>query len=160
MAIEISKSRSAADGPVQNAPPGSRRLCLAIVGSGVLALSACAGVTPPPRFAAVSPADANGPESVVPPPRPMLTEDGELAGEPAAAPPASEGMPDMPGMDPSAPADPHAGHMEAGATSVPKGGAAYSCPMHPGVSAKGSGSCPICGMTLVKKAARPEAPRR
>jgi len=35
----------------------------------------------------------------------------------------------------------------------------YACVMHPEVVAKAPGSCPICGMTLVKKAAKPKERR-
>jgi hypothetical protein len=30
-------------------------------------------------------------------------------------------------------------------------GATYSCPMHPHVASDQPGSCPVCGMALVKK---------
>lgn len=53
---------------------------------GALVASACASVTPPPRFSPVSPAEASGPEGVVAPARPILTGAGELA-EPVAEPP-------------------------------------------------------------------------
>ncbi len=48
----------------------------------------------------------------------------------------------------TAPADPHAGHGQAA------GGAKqtiYTCPMHAQVTSNQPGTCPICGMTLVKK---------
>lgn len=35
----------------------------------------------------------------------------------------------------------------------------YTCPMHPQVQKSGPGSCPICGMTLVKKTIRVAAPK-
>src|SRR5262245_43721292 len=37
------------------------------------ALEACGGVTPPPRFSAVSPADTSAPEATVPSPAPLLS---------------------------------------------------------------------------------------
>ncbi len=158
MAIEISEGRSGPDGPAQAAPPRRRRLRTVIACSGVLALSACASLTPPPRFSAVSPADPNGPESAVAPARPMLTEDGELAGEPVSAPPAAEGMPDMPGMERLAGPDPRADHIQTGTNAASAEAAVYSCRMHPQVSANDPGRCPICGMALVKKAAKTPEP--
>jgi hypothetical protein len=53
---------------------------------GALMASACASVTPPPRFSPVSPAEASGPEGVVAPARPILTEAGELAEPPEPNP--------------------------------------------------------------------------
>jgi Heavy metal binding domain len=46
----------------------------------------------------------------------------------------------------AAPADPHAGH-EQGSSAQ----ALYVCPMHPEVTSATPGTCPKCGMTLVKK---------
>lgn len=36
-------------------------------------------------------------------------------------------------------------------TTTLKAGEYYTCPMHPAVHADKPGSCPICGMPLVKK---------
>lgn len=60
--------------------------------------------------------------------------------------------------------DPHAGHGHASAPAAPSSPASaatpsataaakatYSCPMHPEVQKDSPGSCPKCGMTLVKK---------
>ncbi len=33
---------------------------------------------------------------------------------------------------------------------------AYTCPMHPEIKETKPGNCPICGMTLIKKSAKPE----
>jgi uncharacterized protein involved in copper resistance len=49
---------------------------------------------------------------------------------------------------PAAPADPHAGHEQARGSSAQ---ALYVCPMHPEVTSATPGTCPKCGMTLVKK---------
>lgn len=81
-----------------------------------LTVSACAAVTPPPRFSPVSPADADAPEAATPPPVPVLAGDGDDAA------------------------------------------AYYTCPMHPEVKEESPGSCPKCGMRLVKKAARETRP--
>ena len=79
------------------------RLLRAAICSGALTLMACAAVTPPPRFSPVSPADAEAPESAVPPPKALLTGDGELADRPEPTPPQGTASP---------PADPNADHKE------------------------------------------------
>ena len=38
-----------------------------------------------------------------------------------------------------------------GATTQPSATTTYSCSMHPEVQATFPGTCPVCGMTLVKK---------
>lgn len=65
------------------------------------------------------------------------------------------------GSEPQTPrADPHQGHgpagPEAGHSHEPAPGEAqeaglYVCPMHPEVTSKTPGTCPKCGMTLVKR---------
>jgi Cu(I)/Ag(I) efflux system membrane fusion protein len=51
----------------------------------------------------------------------------------------------------ASPTPSHVGH----AASEPKAESdTYTCRMHPQVTAKAPGSCPICGMTRVKKAAK------
>lgn len=130
---------------------------------GALVLSACAASTPPPRFSPVSPADANGPESTVPAPKPMLTGDGELAERPESTQePAPGGMPGMehhhqpPGLTGT-----EGGQMEhAAKDTAPETEATYTCTMHPQVSSKTPGKCPICGMTLVQKATKPKESQR
>ncbi len=100
----------------------------------MLFLAGCAATTPAPRFTAVSPADAEGPEAGIPPPEPSLAAEAEVKGP--------------------KPAVGHEGHPMA-APSVP-GDEPYSCPMHPEVNQAPPGSCPKCGMQLVKrKDARP-----
>lgn len=41
------------------------------------------------------------------------------------------------------------------ATEEPSAGFTYTCPMHPQVHQEKPGTCPICGMNLVKKEAKP-----
>jgi len=157
MAIEISQRRSASGRHVTAGPLGHRRPRLAAACAALVTLSACAAVTPPPRFSAVSPADADGPESAVEPATPILTGDGELAEK--AKPPRSEGPPEMPGMQHGAGAESapvHGGHR----ASPPAAGVTYSCPVHPEVSSQAAATCPLCGRALVRKADRPEEPKR
>jgi len=90
-----------------------------------LFLAGCAATTAPPRFAAVSPADPDGPEAATPPPAPAL------AGESGAHLPSPSG--DTP------PAVGHEGH----STPVDQ---PYSCPIHPEATQASPGSCPKCGM--------------
>lgn len=98
-------------------------------------LTGCAGTTPPPRFSAVSPADAEAPEAATPPPAPALTGGREASG------------PDPAGAT-AKPAGGHEGHTAPAPAPVE---AEYSCPMHPEVKQASPGSCPKCGMTLVKR---------
>ena len=41
------------------------------------------------------------------------------------------------------------------AAEKPSAGFSYTCPMHPQVHHEKPGTCPICGMNLVRKEARP-----
>ncbi len=70
------------------------------------------------------------------------------------------GDPTHPSRSPNDPANPHAreapmlalgpdGHQALVADDA---GAVYTCPMHPEVERDAPGSCPKCGMTLVRKA--------
>jgi Cu+-exporting ATPase len=120
---------------------------------GALLLAGCAATTPPPRFSAVSPADKEGPEAGTPPPAPAL------AGEPEAQallPPADAPRPAAGHEGHSMPAEApvvreHEGHSPgAPATTIPAD-QPYSCPMHPEVKQASPGSCPKCGMTLVRR---------
>lgn len=89
-----------------------------------LTVSACAAVTPPPRFSPVSPADADAPEAATAPLVRVL----------AAEPEARDHSPSTtPGGDEAT--------------------APYTCPMHPEVKEESPGSCPKCGMRLVKNPA-------
>lgn len=100
-----------------------------------LFLTGCAGTTPPPRFSAVSPADAEAPEAATPAPAPALMGERDESGpEPAAAT-----------------AKPGAGHEGHSMPTPDSAEAVYSCPMHPEVKQASPGSCPKCGMTLVKR---------
>ena len=110
--------------------------------STVLLLTGCAATTPAPRFSAVSPADEDGPEAATPPPAPAL------AGEPEAQAPAP------PGNAPK----PAAGHEGHPAAALSPAGQSYSCPMHPEVQQRSPGSCPRCGMRLVKREDAREQP--
>jgi hypothetical protein len=94
----------------------------------VLLLASCATTTPPPRFSAVSPADADASEAATPPAPPAL------AGEAG-----------------------HEGHsMPAAPDAADPTDEVYACPMHPEVMQSSPGSCTKCGMQLVKRAgARP-----
>ncbi len=154
----FSRGHSAPDGSVSFQSPGRRRLrragsCLILV-----TLAGCAAVTPAPRFSAVSPDDANAPESAVPPAQPILTAGGELAEQTPEAP-RPDDAPERPAMEHGATADPHAGHRQPGRAPESSEEARYSCPTHVRVSAKAPGTCPICGMTLVRQAAKPEEPK-
>lgn len=100
-----------------------------------LFLTGCAGTTPPPRFAAVSPADGEVPEATTPPPAPALMGEPDTSSpEPAAAA--------------AMPTSGHEGHSMPAQNPAE---AVYSCPMHPEVKQASPGSCPKCGMTLVKR---------
>ena len=101
-----------------------------------LVLAGCATTTPAPRFWAVGPADAEAPEAASPPPAPALS--GEQApSEPAGATPT--------------PAAGHEGHQSHSIPAQDPHEAAYSCPMHPEVKQATPGTCPKCGMTLVRR---------
>ena len=123
-------------------------------------LSGCAATTPPPRFSSMSPADPTAPEAATPAPSPVLTGSGELADAPEPTPsPEGHGGHSMPGMpSPGTTASPTPSHQDA-APALSAEPATYTCPMHPQVAAKAPGSCPICGTTLVKKAATPKERR-
>lgn len=100
-----------------------------------LLLAACARVPTPATRSPGSPAQA-----ATPPATPVLTSEAEE--QPA---PAAQTSPEM---------EMHQGHVMPGpspsATPNPPG-TEYTCPMHPRVKAERAGTCPICGMTLVKK---------
>lgn len=98
-------------------------------------LSACATTTPPPRLSPRDPADPAAPEAASPPAVPVLMVDEDRAPE------AKQEQ-----LEPEAPT--HREHHMPPPTS----GVEYTCPMHPAVKQDKPGSCPVCGMTLVKKA--------
>lgn len=100
----------------------------------LLILAGCAATTPAPQFSVISPADENGPEAGTPPPEPALADEPE-----ASAPPQSART--------SEPAAGHDGHAPPSPDEP-----VYTCPMHPEVREASPGSCPKCGMPLVKAA--------
>lgn len=85
----------------------------------------CVSVPTPATRSPLSPAHPAAPESTTPSAKPELKGEAEA---PAAA------------VEPAP-----AGREPAGLA------AAYTCPMHPAVSSDQPGTCPICGMALVKK---------
>ena len=119
----------------------------------LLFLAGCAATTPAPRFSAVSPADADAPEAPTPLPAPALAGEAEAKGpEPAAATAKpSEGHQghSMP-VEPTATRE-HEGHPAAAPATPGAAHEAYSCPMHPDVKQASAGSCPKCGMQLVRR---------
>ena len=70
-----------------------------------------------------------------------LVEQAAAASQPAASQPAAS--------------QPAAARDHAGATAQ---GGHYTCPMHPQIMQDAAGTCPICGMDLVQRAAKPHAP--
>ncbi len=125
-------------------PPRRPRLAVAV---SLLGFGACASTTPAPRFTAVSPADPKAAESAVPAPPAILTGDGELAED------ATTGS--TPSVTPAkaVPIGAASGHEPHGSASD---AIVYTCPMHPDLAEKAPGTCPICGMALVKKAIAPK----
>ena len=125
-----------------------------------LLLAACAATTPAPHFSAVSPADKDAPEAGTPPPAPAL------AGEPEAlAPvrPAETPKPAVSHEGHSMPAEApavrgHEGHSPAAPAAPSLADQWYTCPMHPEVKQASPGSCPKCGMTLVRHTDAKEQP--
>lgn len=120
----------------------------------------CAATTPAPRFSAVSPADKDGPESGTPPPAPALASEPEALAPvpPVGAPKPAEGHEGHP-MPAEAPAvREHEGHSPGVPAAPSPAGQLYSCPMHPEVEQASPGSCPKCGMTLVRRTDPKEQP--
>lgn len=106
-------------------------------------LAGCASVPAPATRSPQNPAHPAAPEGVTPPAAPLLRSE-------------AEGAP-VPPSEPTAPApamQKHEGH-QAPAPSPSPGpsppAVMYTCPMHPQVEAEKPGTCPICGMTLIKK---------
>jgi hypothetical protein len=112
-------------------PIRSSRFALLFVVAAGVGLAACASHTDAPVFSTLSPADPKAP--VAPPTR------VEPLGQPAAAP--------SPGS-----VKPPAGGSAAPAQSAAP--ALYTCPMHAHVKSERPGSCPVCGMSLVKAKAK------
>lgn len=105
---------------------------------------ACASVPPPATRSPDSPAHPEASEAATPPLSPLLMSQPE----PAAPSPAAGASP---------PAG-HVGHSEAkpaeeNATAAP---GPYACPMHPKVTSDKPGTCPLCGMSLVRPKPEPQ----
>lgn len=109
-----------------------------------LALTACASVPPPATRAPNNPASPEAPEGPI---RKLELFAPMEAPPPAMAQPSS---PDaaMAGMDHS-----KMGHSlpEAKPATMDSPAQTYTCPMHPHIAEPKPGTCPICGMALVKK---------
>ncbi len=121
--------------------------------STALFLAGCAATTPAPRFSAVSPADAEAPEAATPPPAPALAAEPEGNGPQGTA---TDPKPSLGHQGHSMPSDPaavpgHEGHASAAPATHGSAAAEYSCPVHPEVKQASPGSCPKCGMPLVKR---------
>lgn len=118
-----------------------RLLILSSLGVLALLLAGCAATTPPPRFGPVSPADADGPESAVPPPPATLATEPEALAVPPEA--GHEAHPPPAGHQ-------HSDHAPSTEGTRPAAGS-YTCAMHPEVSEPEPGHCRKCGMALVKR---------
>ncbi len=118
---------------------------------GMLLLSGCSRSGAGTERSLQDPASTTAPESS---PSTNVPQAARTAEAPSAAsPPAASTTPTRAPI-----ADPHAGHGHAAAPSATPGPATtaaakatYSCPMHPEVQKDSPGSCPKCGMNLVKK---------
>jgi len=118
-----------------------------------LFLAGCAATTPAPRFSAISPADKDGPEAGTPPPAPALAGEPEaLAPEPSSDPPNPAAGHEGHSMPAEAPTTGgHEGHSPDAPAAPNPANRWYTCPMHPEVRQASPGSCPKCGMTLVRR---------
>lgn len=141
---------------------------LALPMAGLL-LGACASVPTPVTRSPKSPAHPEAPEAVTPPADAVLMAvDDDAAPPPVPAPPKMEMdmheghvmPPPSPSQVPRAMDMPGSHVMPSPAPSpTPETSAAlYTCPMHPKVKADKPGTCPVCGMTLVRK--KPEGPKQ
>jgi hypothetical protein len=126
-------------------------------------LVGCAVNLPPPPVS--NPADAHAPEAATAPLRPTLLATSHTYLSPAAddREQAAKQM-DMSKMkhgpsEKSAIRDEMPGMSEMSKeVAVPAAAETYyTCPMHAQIKEGKPGNCPICGMTLVKKSATPEA---
>lgn len=130
---------------------------------GVMAalfLGGCAATTPAPRFSAVSPADKDGPEAGTPPPAPALASEPEaLTPVPPAEAPEPAGGHEGHSMPSEAPTvREREGHSPGVPAAPSPADQRYTCPMHPEVRQASPGSCPKCGMTLVRRTDAKERP--
>ncbi len=111
--------------------------------------AACASAPVPVTRSPQSPAHPGAPEAVTPPAEPVLMAGDDDAVAPPAPATRDMDMPKghvMPSQPPSQ--DPQ------------NSAAVYTCPMHPEVAADKPGSCPVCGMALVKKKTAPDGGSR
>jgi hypothetical protein len=114
-----------------------------------LFLTGCAATTPAPRFSAVSPADEDAPEAGTPAPVPALASEPEALAPDTPKPALS---PEGHSMPAGAPATrEHESHAPAPPSTTSPADQPYTCPMHPEVRQAWPGSCPKCGMTLVRR---------
>lgn len=111
----------------------SRSLTALFVAVAGLSLAACASRRPAPVFSKDSPADPRAPAAPVS----LVERLGDPPATPAASPAAASGKP-------------------AAAPAGQGKPAAYVCPMHAQAKSDRPGSCPICGMRLVKAKAAGE----
>jgi hypothetical protein len=142
----------------RNVQPAQRRLFSLFISAVALALAACGGRDVPsewPRKAAASPAGEAAPPAFVtraldgPPPLPGEDASGWVG----LSAPSEAGDHDHSRHGPAAHDDADrddAGRDRSG--REPAGAAVrYVCPMHPDVVADQPGTCPRCGMGLVKR---------
>jgi Cu+-exporting ATPase len=125
-----------------------------------LLLAGCAATTPAPQFSAISPADKDGPEAGTPPPAPTLASEPEAL---APVRPAETPKPAVSHEGHSMPAEApavreHEGHSTGAPAAPDPVDQWYTCPMHPEVKQASPGSCPKCGMTLVRHTDAKERP--
>jgi len=116
-----------------------------------LQLVACGGSLPP-RYAALDPSNANGPESS-PLSVSLFAPDAVASLEGESADRGTSGG-EHAGHNHTA----AAGHATHGGSPAPhekadsaEQAAVYTCPMHPEVTSASPGKCPKCGMKLVPK---------
>lgn len=108
--------------------------CMVVFALAQMAAAGCASVPVPATKGATSPASPDAPEGRLQP-----LDLFPATAVPNAPPPAAPPSPAMPDMDHS-PMDHSAAPVET-----------YTCVMHPQIAESRPGTCPICGMPLVKK---------
>jgi hypothetical protein len=83
------------------------------------------------------------------PPDPHAGHTTPTSGETAAPPAVPRTNSEIQRIDPASTLKPDA--FDAPRAATPRGAVLYSCPMHPEVTSDKPGTCPKCGMALVKK---------